>query len=109
MNYLLLVVLLALPTAWSQNLSPEEQRQLLQEVKSLKERVNGLENKDDSAGGFKSTDYESKTTEGSASPSQPAAPSMSGEQRREIMETVQKYKDAQAEQEKALEELEDEE
>ncbi len=108
MKYLL-VMLLTLPTAWSQDLSPEEQRQLLQEVKSLKERVNSLENKDDSASGFKSTDYESKTTEGTASPSQPAAPAMSDEQRREIMETVQKYKDAQVEQEKALKELEVEE
>lgn len=102
-----LIILLASPFAIAQNLSPEEQRQLLQEVKTLKERVNNLEQKD-SGSGFRSTDFGSKTTE-TAAPAGTQMPTMTDEQRKEIMETVEKYKKAQAEQEKALKELEDEE
>ena len=93
----------------AQNLGPEDQRKLLLEVQDLKGRVNQLENKD-STQGFKTTDYNEKTT--AASPSSPGAaaePQMTEDQRNEIMATIDKYKKAQAEQEKALKELEDEE
>ncbi len=103
---LILMVFLIFPFAYSQNLSPEEQRVLLKEVQSLKERVKQLEKKD-SGQGFKSTDYSSKTTE-SAILKTNSPQTMTPEQEKEIMETVEKYKKAQIEQEKALKELEDE-
>ncbi len=106
-----LILLLALicPLSFAQDLSPDEQRALLKEVQSLKERVNQLEKKD-SGKGFKSTDYSSKTTETtSVKTNSPQEPAMTPEQRKEIMETIEKYKKAQLEQEKALKELEDEE
>jgi hypothetical protein len=104
---LILLILIACPLAWSQNLTPDEQRALLKEVQSLKERVNQLEKKN-SGQGFKSTDYSSQTTE-RTSVNAPQEPAMTPEQRKEIMETMEKYKKAQIEQEKALKELEDEE
>jgi predicted Fe-S protein YdhL (DUF1289 family) len=106
---LILMIFLICPFAFAQDLSPDEQRALLKEVQSLKERVNQLEKKD-SGQGFKSTDYSSKTTETKTLKSNsPQEPAMTPEQRKEIMETVEKYKKAQVEQEKALKELEDEE
>lgn len=103
------LIFLLLPLARAQSLSPDEQRALLNEVKALKERVNQLETKD-SGQGFRSTDYQDKTTSqtspGTASSQEP---SMTEEQRKEIMDTLEKYKKAQAEQEKYLKELEDEE
>lgn len=106
---MILMIFLICPLSFAQDLSPDEQRALLKEVQSLKERVNQLEKKD-SGQGFKSTDYSSKTTETTSvkSSSQPE-PSMTPEQRKEIMEAMEKYKKAQVEQEKALKELEDEE
>lgn len=109
MKWTFLALFLLAPYVGAQNLTPEEQKQLLREVQDLKGRVNQLENKD-SGQGFKTTDYNEKTT--AASPSASGAssePSMTEEQRKEIMETVEKYKKAQVEQEKALKELEDEE
>lgn len=105
----LLILLLLSPFVRAQDLTPEEQRRLLREVQDLKGRVNQLENKD-SGQGFKSTDYQEKTT-ASTTPAGSASqePAMTEEQRKEIMETVEKYKKAQAEQEKVLKELEDEE
>lgn len=108
MKIFLISALLYCPLTWSQNLSPEEQKTLLNEVKALKERVNKLEKKD-SGTGFKTTDYKSATTENTASPAAASGPAMTDEQRKEIMDTVEKYKKAQIEQEKALKELEDEE
>jgi lipoate-protein ligase A len=106
---LILIFLLACPAVWAQNLTPEEQRALLKEVRDLKDRVNTLEKKD-SGQGFKETDYSSKTTAATASPTSVSQePSMTEEQRKEIMDTVEKYKKKQAEQEKVLKELEDEE
>lgn len=105
---LILIALLLTPLARAQNLTPDEQRQLLKEVQGLKERVNQLENKD-SGQGFKTTDYKEKTTEATAPAGAPQGPAMTEEQRTEIMATIEKYKKAQIEQEKALKELEDEE
>ncbi len=105
MKYFLMTALLYCPLTWSQDLTPDQQRALLKEVQALKERVNKLENKN-SGSGFKSTDYQSKTTENTSAP---AAPAMTDAQRKEVMETVEKYKKAQIEQEKVLKELEDEE
>ena len=106
---LILMLFLVCPLAYSQNLSPDEQRALLKEVQGLKERVNQLEKKD-SGQGFKSTDYSSKTTEASTIKSNsPEEPAMTPEQRKEVMETMEKYKKSQLDQQKALKELEDEE
>jgi lipoate-protein ligase A len=105
----LIIILLVLSfSAHAQNLTADEQRALLKEVQSLKERVNQLEKKN-SGQGFRSTDYNSKTTESTSAKSGSQEPTMTPEQRKEIMETMEKYKKAQAEQEKALKELEDEE
>lgn len=108
MKYFLIMSLLYCPFSWSQDLTPDQQKALLKEVQNLKERVNKLEKKD-SGSGFKSTDYNSKTTENTSGPAASSAPAMTDEQRKEILETVGKYKKAQIEQEKALKELEDEE
>ncbi len=106
---LILILFLVCPITWAQNLSPDEQKVLLKEVQSLKERVNQLEKKD-SGQGFKSTDYSSKTTEATTVQSKSQQePAMTPEQRKEIMETMEKYKKAQLDQQKALKELEDEE
>lgn len=99
---LILIVLLACPFSWAQ-----DQAAMMKEINRLKERVDRLEKKD-SGSGFKSTDYSSQTTE-STGPTASDTPSMTEEQRKEIMATVEKYKKAQGEQEKALKELEDEE
>jgi hypothetical protein len=105
MKFFLMTALLFCPLSWSQDMTPDQQRALLQEVQTLKERVNELEKKD-AGSGFKSTDYHSKTTENTGAP---AGPAMTDEQRKELMETMEKYKKAQIEQEKALKELENEE
>lgn len=98
----ILIFFLSCPLSWAQ-----DNAELMREINKLKARVNELEKKD-SGQGFKSTDYSSKTTEGTG-PSSPETPAMTEEQRKEIMATVEKYKKAQIEQEKALKELEDEE
>lgn len=108
MKWSLIALLFLSSYVGAQNLTPEEQKQLLREVQDLKGRVNQLENKD-SGQGFKTTDYNEKTTAASPSSSAPAEPQMTEEQRAEIMATIDKYKKAQVEQEKALKELEDEE
>lgn len=108
MKFFLMTALLYCPLSWSQDLTPDQQKALLKEVQALKERVKKLEKKD-SGSGFKSTDYNSKTTENTSGPTASSGPAMTDEQRKEIMETVEKYKKAQIEQEKALKELEDEE
>ncbi len=100
----ILIILLACPLSWAQ-----DNATLMKEINKLKARVDELEKKD-SGKGFRSTDYSSKTTEStSSSSSSPETPTMTEEQRKEIMATVEKYKKSQAEQEKALKELEDEE
>ncbi len=104
---ILLLLIFCFPFARAQNLTPEEQKNLLKEVQALKERVNKLE-KTDSGSGLKTTDYNAKTTEASPTAA-PAGPEMSAEQRKEVMETMEKYKKAQLDQQKALKELEDEE
>ncbi|MFL5784412.1 MAG: hypothetical protein ACJ76H_07390 [Bacteriovoracaceae bacterium] len=104
-----LILLIACPTVWAQNLTPDEQRALLREVRDLKERVNALEKKQ-SGQGFRETDYSSKTTAAQTAPATASQePQMTEAQRKEIMETMEKYKKAQAEQTKALKEIEDEE
>lgn len=107
MKILIFFILISSPS-FSQNLSPEEQRALLQDVKVLKERVKELENKN-SGGGFRTTDYQEKTTETVSSPSQKSTePAMTEEQRKEVLATLERYKKAQEEQQKYLQELEDE-
>ena len=97
--------------SFAQNLSAEEQRQLLNDVKELKNKVNKLES--EKAGkGLKTIDYKGGTTEAAASaaPSTtPAAPSLTPEQTKEYMQILQKAKAQQEAQAKALEELDNEE
>ena len=97
----ILILALAAPLSWAQ-----DNAAVMKELNRLKARVDELEKKE-SGSGFKSTDYSSRTTE-STGPTKSETPSMTEEQRKEIMATVEKYKKAQAEQEKALKELEDE-
>ena len=100
---LMLIFLLTIPMSWAQ-----DNAAVMKELNRLKARVEELEKKD-SGKGFKSTDYDSKTTENTGPAAAQETPQMTEEQRKEIMATVEKYKKAQAEQEKALKELEDEE
>ncbi len=100
---LILITLLVCPFVWA-----EDNAEVMKELNRLKSRVEELERKD-SGKGFKSTDYSSKTTENTTPSGGAETPQMTEEQRKEIMETVEKYKKAQAEQEKALKELENDE
>lgn len=105
---LLLLMILTCPLVQAQNLSADEQRALLNEVQSLKERVSKLEKKN-TGQGFKSTDYNARTTVGAPLKAGPQEPRLTPEQRKEVMETLEKYKKAQIEQERVLQELENEE
>ncbi len=111
MKYFLMTTLiyysLSSPLSWSQDLTPEQQKALLNEVQALKERVNKIEKKD-SGSGFKTTDYKSNTTEDNSLKPSSGEPAMTAEQRAEILKTMEQYKKAQAESEKALKELDEE-
>ena len=108
MKYFLLCSLLTAASSFAQNLTPEEQRKLLNDVKDLKAKVQKLES-GKTQKGLKTVDYEGGTTETATQASSPAAPSLTPEQTRQMMEVLQKAKAHQAEQEKALRELENEE
>ncbi|MES2527880.1 MAG: hypothetical protein V4598_12380 [Bdellovibrionota bacterium] len=107
MKYFLITALLYSSVSWSQDLTPEQQKALLNEVQGLKDRVNKLEKKD-SGTGFKTTDYKSSTTEDNTLKPSSGEPAMTAEQRAEILKTVEQYKKAQAESEQALKELDEE-
>ena len=107
MKYLFWFALLSSST-FAQNLSPEEQRILLNDVKELKAKVQKLES-GKTQKGLKTVDYAGGTTETASGPASPATPSLTPEQTRLLMETLTKAKGHQAEQEKALKELENEE
>ncbi len=59
--------------------------------------------------GLKTVDYDSQTTATTEGATMPSAPSMTPEQMKSIMETVQKAGERQKEQAKALEELDQDE
>ena len=112
MKYLSCLLLLVVTAPiFAQNLSAEEQRQLLNDVKELKNKVNKLE-AEKASKGLKTIDYKGGTTEAAttqAPSSAPAAPSLTPEQTKEFMEVLKKAKAQQEAQAKALEELENEE
>jgi hypothetical protein len=111
MKYVLTLILLMTGAAFAQNLSPEEQKQLLIDVKELKNKVNKLE-AEKSPKGLKTIDYKGGTTEAStnaAAPSKSTTPSLTPEQTQEFMQVLQKAKAQQEAQNKALQELENEE
>jgi hypothetical protein len=110
MKSLLIVMFLIAGNSFAQNLSPAEQRQLLNDVKELKNKVHKLEaEKSNSNKGLKTIDYNGGTTERTNSSTTPAAPTLSSEQTQELMHTLQKAKAHQEAQIKALEDLENEE
>lgn len=110
---ILLVVFPAVFPTFAQNLSPEEQKKLLEDVKMLKDKVQKLESEKGSSGGsgLKTTDYQSQTT--SPSNQQNAntvqAPAVSPEQMKELMETLNHVKAKNEEKNKALQELDENE
>jgi hypothetical protein len=108
MKILVILSLLLGLNAWSQNLSADEQKQLLNDVKELKNKVNKLES-EKSQKGLKTIDYQNSTTESTSAASGPTAPEITPEQSKEIMDTLQRAKAQQEAQAKALKELEDEE
>ncbi len=111
MKYALTLMLIMTGSVFAQNLSPAEQKQLLSDVKELKNKVNKLE-AEKSPKGLKTIDYRGGTTEAStnaAAPSAPATPSLTPEQTQEFMQVLQKAKAQQEAQNKALQELENEE
>jgi hypothetical protein len=110
MKSFLVIMFLIAGTCFAQNLSPAEQRQLFNDVKELKNKVNKLEaEKANSSKGLKTIDYNGGTTEKSTSSTTPATPTLTPEQTKELMQTLQKAKSHQEAQMKALEELENEE
>jgi hypothetical protein len=111
MKFILALFLLITGSVFAQDLSPEEQKQLLNDVKELKNKVNKLE-AEKSPKGLKTIDYKGGTTEAAtnaAAPSAPAAPSLTPEQTQEFMQVLQKAKAQQEAQNKALQEIENEE
>lgn len=111
MKYFFALMFLMSAQTFAQNLSPAEQRQLLNDVKELKNKVNKLEAEKSNSpkSGLKTIDYQNGTTEKASSATAPAAPSLTPEQTKEFMQTLQKAKAQQEAQAKALEELENEE
>lgn len=97
--------------AFAQNLSTEEQRILLEDVKMLKDKVQKLEGEKSgsSGGGLKTTDYHSQTTSVSAVPAAEATPAISPEQMQELMKTLNHAKSQNDEKNKILKELDEDE
>ena len=92
----------------SQNLTPEEQQKLLQDVKLLKDKVNTLEAEKKTSSGLKTTDYNSNTTVVATTPGPAPAPELTAEQMKEMMDSLQKAKSHQDEQQKTLKEIDNE-
>jgi hypothetical protein len=98
---------------FAQNLSPEEQRQMVEDMKLMKEKMNRLENKSAPATGLKTVNYKDETAEKSKSGSQAEAPSAAGasltaEQTKKLLEDINTIKANQDESQKILDELEKE-
>ena len=109
MKHILMLLILTSSYAKAQNLTQEEQRALLKDVRDLKAKVQKLES-GNAQKGLKTVDFKGSTTENTnPHPSAPTSPSLTPEQTKVLMETLQKAKLHQAEQEKALKELENEE
>lgn len=109
-------------TCLGQNLSPQEQKELQDRVRQLSDRVDQLEqNKNgssstDSGSGLKTTDLQGGTVEnlnsGGSSGSGAgtgAQESLTPQQREEMLKTLNDYKKKQEENQKALDELMEEE
>lgn len=89
---------------WAQELTPEQQRQLLKDVQALKAKVNALEGK--SASGLKKVNYENETSETKSTTS--TGPSLSTEEQKKIMDEIGALKVKQEEAQKMLDELDQE-
>jgi len=100
-NTIVLLVMLSANFGYSQNLSSEEQKKILNDLREMKEKINRLENK--SPSGLKKTNYANETTdkneEASASP----------EDTKKLMNDLNAVKLKQAESQKILDELEKDE
>ncbi len=94
----------------AQNLSAEEQRKLVEDMRVMKEKMDKLESKQGSApSGLKKVNYQDETSEKKteASPSASGA-SMTPEQTKKLMEDINSIKAKQAESQKILDELDKE-
>ncbi len=99
-------------TAGAQNLSPEEQRQLLNDVKEMKEKVNKLEGQKSAPTGLKRVNYENETSEKkedtSTSGAAPSA-SLSEADSKKLQEELEIIKRKQAESQKILDQMDKDE
>lgn len=104
---LTLLVLIWVAQLQAQNLTPEEQRQLLNDVKDMKAKINKLEGKSEPTG-LKRVNYENATSESKEASTAPAA-SLSPEDSKKLMDDISAIKLKQIESQKILEELDKDE
>lgn len=104
--------------SWAQNLTPQQQKELIEQAEQLKEQVRQLKQKDDEAGesgasptgGLKTTDMKNTSTEDADKKNPVPADGgglggISSEQRQELMENIKKIKDNKEASDKELERL----
>jgi hypothetical protein len=110
------MLILLMSSAFAENLTPEQQKQMLEDMRVMKERLDHLEkNKSAPAApsGLKTTNYQDATTETKTSPIagsgvDETSPELSAEQSKKLMEDVANLKKNQAESQKVLDEMENE-
>lgn len=105
----LLIVLLSATSVFAQNLSPEQQQKLLNDVEQMKAQLNKLEKKP--TGGLKKVNYQNETSEKlspSLSESATQSPTLTPEQSAELLKNIESIKSQQAESKKTLDELDKE-
>lgn len=118
------VMLIAVQFTWAQNLTAEEQRQMLQDMQAMKQKINQLEAKQGAssaspaASGLKKVNYADETAEKKDNGAPPATDgglgaaagaSLSAEQQKKLLDDINVLKAKQEESRKVLEELEKEE
>ena len=111
MKTILTVLLLASSYSFAQNLTPEQQQQLLNDVAALKNKVNSLESKGGGSTGLKKVNFENATSETkSAAPAAApeAGPAMSAAEQAKLMEQIKVIKANQEDSKKLLEQLDKE-
>jgi hypothetical protein len=106
-----LILLLCANFSVAQNLTPEEQQKLLNDVQEMKAKMNSLESKE--TGGLKKVNYQSETTEKTSTPTSGASPgvesALTPEQQKKLLEDLAVLKKRQEESKKALEQLDNDE
>ncbi len=109
----IIFVLLMMGSALAQNLTPDQQKKMLDDMRVMKERLDQLEkNKAPVTSGLKTTNYKDATSEtnspGGASPGEESAPALTADQSKKLMDDIAVLKKNQADSQKILDEMENE-